>query len=130
MEKAAGAMKEASDDLSDDKPEDAKKKQEEAEEEMEEALEDIEDRLMQLREETREEKLARLEARFREMLDRQKVTSVMTIELDDKRTNLGELSRRDNLIMLRLGNEELEISELGQQAVRSTFGRRNEYCFP
>ena len=38
------------------------------------------------------------------------------MELDDKRTNLGEFGRRDQLLMLRLGNEELEISEIGQQA--------------
>ncbi|MEM7457658.1 MAG: hypothetical protein AAF456_25235, partial [Planctomycetota bacterium] len=64
----------------------------------------------------REEKLARLEARFREMLERQSVASVMTVELDDKRTSLGELRRRDELVMLRIATEEREISELGQQA--------------
>ena len=50
------------------------------------------------------------------MLDRQQVASVMTIELDDKKTNLGQLRRRDQLIILRLASEELEIKELSQQA--------------
>lgn len=40
----------------------------------------------------------------------------MTIELQDKRNNLGNLRRRDQLLLIRLSTEEFEISELGQQA--------------
>jgi hypothetical protein len=116
MDEAGGAMKKAADDLDNNDGEEAKKDQKIAEKKMEEALEELEDRLSQLREETREEKLARLESRFKEMLDRQQVASVMTIELDDKKTNLGQLRRRDQLIILRLASEELEIKELSQQA--------------
>ncbi len=94
----------------------AERQQEKAEEELEKALREIEERLDQLREETREEKLARLEARFREMLARQQIASVMTMELEDKRIHLGQLGRRDILTMLRLSTEEIEISELGSQA--------------
>ncbi len=116
MEQAGGSMGKAADNMQQQNPEDAKKDQEQALNEMNQALEEVEDRLNQLREETREEKLARLEARFAEMLERQIVTSIMTVELDDKRTNLGEFKHRDQLLLLQLANDELEISELGQQA--------------
>ena len=116
MEQASESMQQASDDLQEENPEDAEKKQEQSAEELAKALKEIEERLNQLREETREEKLARLEARFREMLDRQIVASIMTVELDDKRTNLGDLRRRDQLLLLQMASEENEISEIGQQA--------------
>ncbi len=116
MEQASESMQQASDDLQAENPEDAEKKQKQSAEELAKALKEIEERLNQLREETREEKLARLEARFREMLDRQIVASVMTVELDDKRTNLGDLRRRDQLLLLQMASEENEISEIGQQA--------------
>ena len=40
----------------------------------------------------------------------------MTIELDDKRSNLGKIRRHDQLLLLRLATEEGQIKELGQQA--------------
>ena len=40
----------------------------------------------------------------------------MTIDLDDKKVNLGPLNRRDQLLLLRVATDELEISEVGQQA--------------
>ena len=70
----------------------------------------------QLRDETREEKLRRLEGRFQEMLDRQQSASAITVEIEDKKLNLGQLQRRDQLVTLRQATEEIEISELGQQA--------------
>ncbi len=115
-EQAGGAMKKAADDLQKNDSEQAKRNQQKAEEKLEEAIEELEERLKQLREETREEKLARLEARFAEMLQRQQVASVMTTELDDKKINLGQLRRRDQLVTLRVATEELQIRELGQQA--------------
>ncbi len=116
MKDASESMKKAAKNLDNQDPQKAERQQKEAEKKLDEALKEIEERLEQLREETREEKLARLEARFREMLERQQVASVMTVELDDKKLNLGRLIRRDQLMMLRLGSEESEISELGQQA--------------
>ena len=116
MEQAGDAQKQAADDMQQNDSESAQKKQKQAEEKMEKALEEIEDRLSQLREETNEEKLARLEARFRQMLERQNVASVMTIEIEDKRFNLGQIRLRDQLLILRLATEELEIRELAQQA--------------
>lgn len=116
MEQAGNAQKKAADNMQQNDAESAQKEQKQAEQKMEKALEEIEDRLSQLREETNEEKLARLEARFREMLQRQNVASVMTIEIEDKRFNLGQIRLRDQLLILRLATEELEIRELGQQA--------------
>ena len=116
MEQAGEAQEQAAKSMQEDNPEQAQKEQKKAEKKMEKALEEIEERLSQLREETNEEKLARLEARFREMLERQNVASVMTIEIEDKRFNLGEIRVRDQLLILRLATEELEISEIGQQA--------------
>ncbi len=115
-EQAGGAMKKAAENLDKNDSKKAEEEQKKAEEKLEEAIEELEERLKQLREETNEEKLARLEARFTEMLTRQQVASIMTIELDDKRTNLGQIRRRDQLLILRLATEELQIHELGQQA--------------
>lgn len=94
----------------------AERQQAKSEEKLDEALREIEERLNQLREETRQEKLARLEARFAEMLHRQRVATQATIDLDDKKTNLSRLPQRDQLNMLRTASEETEIGELGQQA--------------
>lgn len=116
MEQAGNAQQQAAEDMQQNDPESAKKEQKKAEQQMENALDEIEERLSQLREETNEEKLARLEARFKEMLDRQTVASVMTTEIEDKRFNLGQLRLRDQLLILRLATEELEIRELAQQA--------------
>ena len=116
LQRAQQSMQNASDDLSDQEAQQASRQQKKAEEELDAALREIEERLDQLREETREEKLARLEARFREMLFRQQVISLLTNDLDEKRRFLGNLKRRDILNLLRMSTEEVEISELGQQA--------------
>ena len=116
MKQAGDAQQKAADNMQQDNPEQAEKEQKQAEQKMEKALEEIEERLSQLREETNEEKLARLESRFREMFDRQNIASVMTIEIEDKRSNLEQIRLRDELLILRLATEELEIRELGQQA--------------
>ncbi len=116
VQDAAKAMDNASKNLDEQDPKKAERKQRDAEEKLEEALEEIEERLNQLRDETREEKLRRLEGRFSEMLERQRSANAMTIEIEDKRQNLGDLTRRDQLIVLRLAAEESEIGELGRQA--------------
>jgi hypothetical protein len=116
VQEAGDSMQKAAKDLNEQDAQQAERKQRDAEKKLQQALDEIEERLNQLREETREEKLKRLEARFREMLERQKIASVMTIELNDKKTNLGDFKRRDQLLLLRMSTEESEISELGQQA--------------
>ena len=115
-EQAAQSMQDAADNLEEGDLQQAERQQQQAEEQIAQAIEEIEERLNQLREETREEKLARLESRFREMLDRQKIASILTVELEDKRHSQKELRRRDQLLLIRTSTEEFEISELGRQA--------------
>ena len=116
MQQASEAMENASQDLDEQDAQKAERKQRDAEQKLDEALEEIEERLNQLRDETREEKLRRLEGRFAEMLERQRSISAMTVEIEDKKINLGKLQRRDQLVVLRLATEEFEIGELGRQA--------------
>ena len=116
MSEAEQAQNQAAENMEQGDSDQAQENQKQAEKKMKEALEEIEDRLSQLREETNEEKLARLEARFQEMFDRQQTASAMTIEIEDKRANLGRLRHRDQLLILRLATEELDIRELAQQA--------------
>ena len=115
-QQAAQSMQEAAENLEEGDLQQAERQQQQAEEQIAQAIEEIEERLNQLREETREEKLARLESRFREMLDRQKIASILTVELEDKRHSQKELRRRDQLLLIRTSTEEFEISELGRQA--------------
>ncbi len=116
MEQAQQAQNQAAEKMEDSNTQEAQQQQQQAEQKMKEALEEIEDRLSQLREETNEEKLARLEARFQEMLNRQREASALTVEIEDKRANLGIIHHRDQLLILRLATEETEIRELAQQA--------------
>jgi len=130
MEQAAESMQQAADNLQQQDGQQAEQQQRKAAEKMQEALDEIEERLNQLRDETRQEKLARLEARFQEMLDRQVVASVMTVELNDRQRQLGELRRRDRLTLLQLANEEMEIRELGQQAYDLLLEDGSSIVFP
>lgn len=116
MQQAAQSMQKASQSLDDENTEEAEQEQRDAEQQIDKALDEIEERLNQLRDETREEKLKRLEGRFAEMLERQQNVSAVTIEVEDKKLNLGALQRRDQLVVLRLATDEVEIAELGQQA--------------
>ncbi len=116
IQEAEQAMDNAAGGLEEQDAKSAERQQAKSEKKLDEALREIEERLNQLREETRQEKLARLEARFTEMLARQRVATGSTIDLDDKRTNLSKLQRRDQLNLMRLSAEETQISELGQQA--------------
>jgi hypothetical protein len=116
VQRAQKAMQNAAEDLGDEQTDRATRQQQKAVEELDKALREIEERLDQLREETREEKLARLEARFREMLARQRIVSIVTNDIDEKKVSLNRVRNRDVLGMMRLGSEETDISELGQQA--------------
>lgn len=116
MKEAGDAQKQAADSMKDQDSEEAQKNQQKAQQRMQKAVEEIEERLAQLKDETREEKLARLESRFKEMLDRQRTTSAMTVEIQDRRSVLEGLQHRDRLVLLRLANNEAEINESAQQA--------------
>ena len=116
MQQASDAQQQAADAMDNDDSDKAQEKQQQAERQMQKALDEIEERLAQLKDETREEKLARLESRFKEMLERQRATSAMTMEIQDRRIVLDGLQHRDQLVLMRLANNEDEINESAQQA--------------
>lgn len=108
---AKKSMQQASGGLRKQDPNDASRQQSKAIKDLEEALQEIEERLAQLREETQIEKLARLEARFAEMLAIQKQLTVQTLALDKKRgDNNGTLSRSDRNATRGIGDEERRMS--------------------
>ena len=107
VQQAQKAMQQASGGLRKQDPSDASRQQGKAIKELEDALQEIEERLAQLREETQLEKLAKLEARFREMLSVQQRISAQTQALDKKRVdNGGNLARPDRLAVASLGGDE------------------------
>jgi hypothetical protein len=100
-------MQQASGGLRKKDPSDASRQQGKAIKDLEEALQEIEERLAQLREETQIEKLARLEARFAEMLAIQQQLTAQTLALDKKRgDNNGTLSRSDRNAARGIGDDE------------------------
>jgi hypothetical protein len=107
VQQAQKSMKQASGGLRKQDPGDASRQQGKAIRELEEALREIEERLAQLREETQLEKLARLEARFREMLSIQQRLTQQTAALDKKRTDAGgQLARTDRNVVRAIGDDE------------------------
>lgn len=116
MKEAGEAQQQAADAIKNDDSDKAQEKQQQAERKMRKAIDEIEERLAQLKDETREEKLARLESRFKEMLDRQRSTSQVTVEIQDRRSVLDGLQHRDQIVLMRLANDEDEINESAQQA--------------
>jgi uncharacterized low-complexity protein len=116
VQQAQKAMKQASGDLRNQEPADASRQQQKAIKDLEEALKEIEDRLAQLREETQVEKLAKLEARFREMLAVQRDLSARTLVIDKKKTdNMGQLARSDRNALKSLGEDERGLQIIKQE---------------
>ncbi len=93
LDDAQQAMGDAAKELNEDDASDAERKQRQAKRDLQKALEAIEERLNQLREETQIEKLAKLEARFREMLARQQKISLDTRGLEERRKAGEKLPR-------------------------------------
>jgi hypothetical protein len=115
LQQAQKSMQQASGGLRKQDPSDASRQEAKAIRELEDALQEIEERLAQLREETQLEKLARLEARFRDMLSIQQRLTAQTQSLDKKRSESGgELARSDRNTLRAIGDEERRM-----EAVRS-----------
>jgi hypothetical protein len=125
-------MEKGSDNLKKENPDDAADDQNEAVKELDKALEEIEQRLAQLREEMQLERLARLEARFREMLARQQAVTLGTASLDaaKEKTVDKRLSRRDRLTLKKYVEEELALSEKAQQALEIILEDGTSVVFP
>ena len=125
-------MQKGSEDLKNENPEDAAKDQEQAVKDLEKALQEIEERLAQLREEMQLERLARLEARFREMLARQQRVTLGTAVLDKKKAESPEnaLGRRDRLTLKTYVEEELALGEMSHQAMEIIIEDGTSVVFP
>jgi len=125
-------MQQGSDNLKKENPDDASKDQDDAVKELEKALEEIEQRLAQLREEMQLERLARLEARFREMLARQQKVTIGTETLEKKRAEAasGKLGRRDQITLNVFVEEELALAEMSQQAMEIIIEDGTSVVFP
>jgi DNA repair exonuclease SbcCD ATPase subunit len=127
---AQKSMQGASGDLRKEDPAEAARRQRDAVKELEQALKEIEEKLAQLREETQVERLARLEARFREMLTRQQKVTVETVAMNKRRDQNGELKRADRLALAKLSAEELAISEEAQKALVIILDDGTSVVFP
>jgi hypothetical protein len=127
---AQKSMQGASGDLRKEDPAEAARRQRDAVKELEQALKEIGERLAQLREETQIERLARLEARFREMLARQQKVTVETIAMHKRRDQAGELKRADKLALSKYAAEELAIGEEAQKALTIILDDGTSVVFP
>ena len=117
VQNAQQAMKQASSGLRDADPSSAARDQEKAVEELKKALDEIEQRLAQLREETLIDRLARLEARFREMLARQRKITESTASIQQHRNAQGKLRRADRLKLKKLASDERDLAEQAYQTL-------------
>ena len=104
-------MQKASQKHREEQPQNASGKQQDAIDELQQALEEIEQVLAQLREEEREELLAALEARFREILERHRPITSTTIDLEGVR-DTREWTRADRLRLTDVTLEEKTLAEL------------------
>ena len=127
---AQKAMQGASGDLRKEDPEEAARRQRDAVKELEQALKEIEEKLAQLREETQIERLAKLEARFREMLTRQQKVTVETVAMHKRRDQEGELKRADRLALSKFAAEELSIADEAQKALTIILDDGTSVVFP
>jgi hypothetical protein len=115
VQQAQKSMQHASGDLREQAPANASVQQAKAIKDLQDALREIEERLSQLRGMSQSEKLARLEARFREMLSTQQRLTAQTLLLEQKRGDGGgQLARSDRNAVRSVGEEERRM-----EAVRS-----------
>ncbi len=116
IQDAQDSMKQASGGLQKKDPKQAANKQKKAVKDLKNAREEIEKRLAQLRKEQQLEKLAALEARFREMLTRQQPLTIATGAVDRQRI-AGKLRRTDRLALVKVSDEEKLVGEMAQKAL-------------
>lgn len=117
VQQAQKSMKNASEGLRGEDLQAAAEEQENAVEELKKALDEIEQRLAQLREDTLIDRLARLEARFRDMLARQQEVTKATAAIHAKRGDSDRVSRADRIKLRKLAAEELALAEEAYQTI-------------
>ncbi|PCJ58282.1 MAG: hypothetical protein COA79_13575 [Planctomycetota bacterium] len=111
MEKTQKFMQEASKNLRKKNIAKAKEEQKKALKELEKIKEEIDKTLAQLRDEEKEEKLAKLESRFIEILNRQKILLSNTVKLNKLKKASG-WTRLEKIKVQELSLEEIDIKEL------------------
>jgi len=117
VQEAQKQMQQAAKKLGQKDPKNAQKPQKDSIDKLKKAREEIEKRLAQLRKEMQEELLAALEARFREMLNKQKPVTLETTSLEGIRKQ-REWKRAEKLSCAKLGEEERFIGGLADVALQ------------
>ena len=130
VQQAQKSMQQAAEGLRKSDPDSAAKEQEKAVEELKKALDEIEERLAQLREDTLIDRLARLEARFRSMLARQKKITADTAAVHATLASGGKLSRANRLKLRKLAGQEKEIAEQAFQTIDILIEDGTSVVFP
>ena len=109
VEQAEKEMNDASESLDQQQPDQAQPKQDRAVDQLELAEKELEEKLQQLRKEEREETLRDLEARFRDMLTRQRPINESTLVLD--RLGGDKFKRAEQLQLADLSAAQRAVSE-------------------
>ncbi len=120
IQQAQKQMQQASGSLKKKAPKKALPKEKKAVKNLEEALDEIERRLAQLREEMRADRLAKLEAHFRQMLAIQEPITAATVEMERLRGGGNQdrkHNRKDRIRIRRLGDQENQLAILAQKAL-------------
>ena len=129
VQQAQQSMQQASGGLRKKDPKAAAKEQKKAIDDLKKALDEIEERLAQLRRDMQIEKLAALEARFREMLNRQEPVTAGTHALEELRIQ-KKFTRADRLKLSKFGDEERAIGDLAQKALDIIIEDGTSVVFP
>jgi hypothetical protein len=116
VQQAQQQMKGASGKLRRKEPKQATRNQEKAVDELKKALDEIERRLAQLRKEMQQERLAALEAHFRQMLAIQEPVTLSTAALEKLRSQ-QPWQRPQRLEAKRLADKERELAQMAQKAL-------------
>ena len=119
MKEAQGSMSKASKSLSQQQPRQASPKQQEAIDQLQDSREEFQKRIDQLRDEAVNAQLAQLELIFKNMLERQKIASAGTLDIDKRRkANKDKLARADRLAVGRLAKDESGLADTAAEAER------------
>ncbi len=129
VQQAQKEMQQASGGLRRKEPKQASKKQEQAVRELQDALDEIKKRLAQLRQEMQQERLAALEAHFRQMLEIQKPLTISTADVD--RIRIERQWRRPEIIAVgKMAVGERELAQMAQKGLDIIIEDGTSVVFP
>ncbi|RJP32720.1 MAG: hypothetical protein C4547_13465 [Phycisphaerales bacterium] len=128
LNRAEQEMRGAAEDLEQHNPEDAARKQDRAIDALEQAKQQLEQELAQKRKEEREEILRDLEARFRDMLARQKGVNETTASLNE--IGMENLSRADRLQAADIARRQEQLARAAETCVHVLDEEGTTVVFP